>query len=479
MEKEEDRLLNGHQYENFPDSNNVLLVNNRWKQIDGEMNAEVGVENIAKAKSRQMSSDSVHCLPAGTHNDSDLSHLIGMREEQHDMHQQMEARNRWKELELQTPDHNLSARHHKMDVASKKTQPKVFYDHEGRYQRERAGMYKTSYDPYKLQHLMNHEETAGSTVMDYTDYTKNSLDYQTNLNDDIAETMRFSRTLGGPPGSVPQLNNQPSQHETFGSFDKQKQRQKSSIQPNVQFSDARTQERGVVLTESSQGENYNTHKFLQEHTLHPHSRQEPLGLMSSVNQDLKRVSTIENTRSPNDELLISSQPLDYEKNNSLKTEKSKSVDNPLSHLPVNVKPQQLPASHMSFEDPEAKRSTRKTERGGTMQKSKSSNFLPTNMRHSWSYQTSYQNQHKGDEPIDMSNKFDDRFHWKIASGHPRPQTSLLKIQDSFNKSDVKKKFYARFCDNAPDLRENIVYGKKHGFGGVNAQILRGAPVIEC
>ena len=67
----------------------------------------------------------MECSIVGTPPDPDVSHLIAMRQDQYEKHQAMEATNRWKELELQTPGHNLNARQHKVDVASKKSQPKV------------------------------------------------------------------------------------------------------------------------------------------------------------------------------------------------------------------------------------------------------------------------------------------------------------------------------------------------------------------
>ena len=484
-ELEEDRLLHGRDYHSYPTATDSDLLHNseRWQQLDGGRHAEVGLQTLTRAKSRQ-DEHTIPYLPSGPPDEPDLSHLIAMRQEQHDQHQQLEAQNRWKELELQTPGHNLAARQHKVDIASKKTQPKVFYDHEGKYQRERAGMYKTSYDPYKLQHTMNHEETAGARVMDYSDYNKNALDYPTDLNDDIAEAMRHSRSLGGPPGSVPQLHSQPSQHEAFEPYNKQKQRQKSTIQPNVQHSDVRTQERGIILQETTHGDNYNTHKYLQENTLHPHARQEPMGLISSNNQDLHRVSNLDNTMQPHSSVGMPSLAVlrvdnTEKRDTGLQTQRAQSVDNPLSNLPVNVRPKRLPTRQNSFPGDATRVANRKDGGGGLMQKSRSTNFQPSDMRHSWSYQTSYQGHHTGDDPIDMSYKYDDRFNWKLGAGTPRPQTSLLKIQDSFNKSDVKKNFYARFGDNAPDLRENLVYGKKHSFGGMNAQIMRGTPIIEC
>ena len=244
----------------------------------------------------------------------------------------------------------------------------------------------------------------------------------------------------------------------------------------MQHSDVRTQERGIVLRESTQGESYNTHKYLQENTLHPHARQEPYGLVSKNNCDLKKVSNLENASGPLQYGSVVQYTAD-EKASSLQKHSSSAVEDPFNNYPVNIRPQpRMPRSKTSSHP---LISTGRSMNGGVLQKSQSSNFLPSNLRHSWSYQSSYQDQHTGDDPIDMTYKQDPRFKWQLGCGTPRPQTSLLKLQDAFNKSEVKRKFYQRFGDNAPDLRENLVMGKKHSFGGMNAQIMRGTPVIEC
>jgi hypothetical protein len=66
-----------------------------------------------------------------------------------------------------------------------------------------------------------------------------------------------------------------------------------------------------------------------------------------------------------------------------------------------------------------------------------------------------------------------RFSWEPGCGHPRPQSTLLDIQNSFTKSGTRKMFHGRFSESNPDLRENIVKGKKHSFFGMSGQIIHG------
>ena len=64
---------------------------------------------------------------------------------------------------------------------------------------------------------------------------------------------------------------------------------------------------------------------------------------------------------------------------------------------------------------------------------------------------------------------DTRFDWFPGSPKgPRPQTNLLKLQNSFTETDTREEFHNRFSEKSPDLRENINYGKKHDFMGLNA-----------
>ncbi len=76
-------------------------------------------------------------------------------------------------------------------MANTKSQPKVFYDHEGQYQRERAGLYKTSYDPYRLQGQMNGRDKSGPSLMDYSDCHKDALNHMKDINQEMAEILKY------------------------------------------------------------------------------------------------------------------------------------------------------------------------------------------------------------------------------------------------------------------------------------------------
>ena len=435
----------------------------------------------------------VLCEGAPGPNKEDYVEVLARK--QHAELQQMEASNRWALLEDMTPDKDLTALQHKMALASTKTQPHVFYDHEGKYQEERAGLYKTSYDPNILQHAMNKEEMSGSRAFDVSECHREALDLPVDLNQDMAHVIRYNRTQGGPPGSVPQLHDQPSQYEAFGTFEKTRSLQKGKLQPSSAHARVRTQEDGVVLNESTYGEGYNTQKFLQENELPTHARNEPTTLMSHENENLRSVHQtatpsegvpgIRRPKVPHEKELPNLQRPDtapdlsshvfgdrysYQAScgaiptaASLETRQVASPHH-YPHIPVSLGPDRQPNT-AHFTDQFASRSSNVIPGAGDQ---------PGSASCSWS---AYQHQFPVFNRVDMTFKNDERFNWKPGCGVPRPQTSLLDIQNGFTRTDTRKNFHGNFRENCPDLRDNIVAGRKHTFMSMNAQVLRGTPVI--
>ncbi|XP_074842265.1 sperm-associated microtubule inner protein 4 [Carettochelys insculpta] len=58
--------------------------------------------------------------------------------------------------------------------------------------------------------------------------------------------------------------------------------------------------------------------------------------------------------------------------------------------------------------------------------------------------------------------------WIPNSGVPRPQTSLLELQDSFSKTGAHQRFHNSIKGEAKDLRDNIHEGRRHTFYGFNS-----------
>ena len=115
-----------------------------------------------------------------------------------------------------------------MALSSRKHCVDVFYEHEGRYQRERAGLYKTSYDPRQLAAAMNAEETGCGALGDTSTLERGALDFPTELNDDMAEVVGRSRALAG---SIPRYHNMPSVYEVVRPFNIAKNMQRRHLQP--------------------------------------------------------------------------------------------------------------------------------------------------------------------------------------------------------------------------------------------------------
>ena len=125
-----------------------------------------------------------------------------------------------------------------MALSSGKHEVDVFYDHEGRYQRQRSGLYKTSYDPKQLAGAMNAEERGCGALGDLSTLERGALDLPTGLNHDTEEALRRSRSLCG---SVAQYHHMPSAYEAVRPFDIAKTMQKRYLQPEPPSVSAGTQ----------------------------------------------------------------------------------------------------------------------------------------------------------------------------------------------------------------------------------------------
>lgn len=342
----------------------------------------------------------------------------------------MEARNRWRLLESQTPSHDIGALRRKMDLSSSKHQPEVFYDHEGRYQRERAGIYRTSYDPGQLKYSMDRLERCGAALTDTSSCHKNALDLPTDLNVQMAEIIRYNRSLCG---SVAQPHSQPSQFEVYGPFQAAKALQKLHLQPDGARADIRTQEGDVIWKQTTYGGDYNIPKFLQDHPPVPiHSRGEPLELMSHSNQTIANI--------PLACPVVCSRP------NTAPSDMMP-VRRDLSDYPASVARVLNSTGFLARQKEERKLMGVECTIGRNQTTGSGSN--PCHPQH-----------------YDLSHRLSTRLH--------EPSYSCR----GDTKTEIHRKFEQCFPSRAPDLRENSCSGKKHNFQcGINAQVLRGAALV--
>lgn len=481
-EEEDDRLLNGRKYVNLPEE---------MEDEESPSWREQGPDDLMETLNftrNKTQTDPISYKPTGAPVSADDNYMESLRTQHRDNVKQMEAENRWRVLESHTPRHDIQALQNKYVHVKDKELPPTFYNHEGRYNEERAGLYKTSYEPEKLSYSISRQQTGDPSSM------KNSLRRSTpNLSSDIW-----------------------IENDENNAYAVHRADQRDRMQQTAESARTRVQEAGTISTESEYEQEYNVPKFLQEFKLAKHGRNEPLQVLSDQNKSLSNVRASAGRRSgksvqfSNDVLvaigteagpmLYSSVPVNgltddekvqiaksnkatvnttqyvsnhaqWRKNQDLMSEKA--IPRMKSFDTIDHGKEVFSASY-----PEIAKSARSGRRPITSDgitgrndfNSKSSNFAPTDLRNSMTYQTAYQTQF----PIYHSDTMDDpRFSWEPGCGTPRPGTQLLKIENRFCKSTVRKRFHDTFVEGAPDLRSHIFKGKKHTFSGQNAQTLRG------
>lgn len=344
------------------------------------------------------------------------------------------------------------------------------------------------------------------------------LNLPTRLNQETTDALRYSRTLTTAQAHL--AGDRRDAREVLRPIQDLKQSQKQKLLPTDISSRYRVQEGTIINKECEMGDNFNTHKFLQEYELPRFARNEPLNVMSTSNQKLSNVrgisglksgksvsfsdnvtvasvsengpirifgessnglteeerQLIESAGEANTTQYTSTHAMYDKKNTGISDESSKkrapkftilSIQPPVEETVVESK--QGPV----FAQRKARRAA--TSLGDTEYRdefsSLSTNIAPSNLRHSFSFKTAYESQFPVYNHIGY--KDDMRFSWEPGCGKPRPQSTLLDIQNSFSKSGVRQKFHSRFSESNPDLRENIVKGKKHSFFGMNCQVLHG------
>ena len=430
-------------------------------------------------------------------------------------------------LEAHGPSHDVSSLNYKMGHVHEHEQPSTFYGHEGKYNEERTGLYKTSYSPERLAYNMNALEASGPEIMNTMHSHVDALNLPTSLNHSMKDALRYSRTLSTSQpnlsGDRQETRDLVNQHENL------KLSQKFSLQPTVENARVKVQEGGIILKDSEMGENYNTRKFLQDYEIGKFSRYEPLKVMSSENQNLHNVRKSASSKSgksvkfsdnitvatsldsgklrfnsapmrgsprvgivynsmpvqgslamvqPKEEVnttqYTSTQALYHPENDDDKQPKVQSTVHDIQPREVNTNGMNAQPSagvpdyhrlHLRRPATSDPGSEYRDEFG-----SKATNFIPSNLQNSLSFSTAYESQFP---KWDIGYKYDSRFEWQPGHGVPRPQTSLLNIQNRFEKSAVRRKFHNQFQESNPDLRQNIVKGKKHDFYGISGQLLHG------
>ncbi|XP_041372171.1 uncharacterized protein LOC121385529 [Gigantopelta aegis] len=516
-EREENRLWNGQEYINLPENAPGDL---RWREIELGCHPNPQIEAIGRAQMSHSVEEAPY-PPTGPPPDDEESYLKKLAEEREQTIQEMEAQNRWKVLESGTPSHDITALNVKYQHVDDTDRPSTFYGHEGRYNEERAGLYKTSYDPKRLSHSMADLGSAAPELMYAIDSGLKVSSTATSLREEVPDSLRQSKTLGTVQARL--SGDKPSAVDQIVPFMDGKGHQKEVLRPSTEGARTRIQEGGVTLRESTMGDSYNVHKFLQENIIPKHARNEPLFVMSHQNQKLSNVvrassqrrtpksvqfsdnvtvATV-NTDMPvrmfsagdsngvgnfeeqqrraaagvaggGDVVVNTTQYLSTQAQYNKENEGSLIFNQKPSVFTQTPRPLEPVVESRQMMEVQPRRHARRPATTDTEYRdefvSHSTNFLPTNLKYVPSFRTSYENQFPYH---DIGYKNDEVFKWEPGCGWPRPQTALLDIQNSFKKTEVRKKFHAMFNEGAPDLRRNIHQGKKHSFNGINAQLIHG------
>lgn len=402
---------------------------------------------------------------------------------------------------MQKPEHDIGVLNRKLNMSTDEEKVPAFYGHEGKYNEERTGLYKTSYDPSKLAYKLD-SDPSKLGIRNNVNSFENSVHYPTDLNLP-ADILRANCETD--MRKVPMFSERPDVFEVFEPFKRDRFIREQQLKPELVNARHRVQEGDVLQRESTMGAGYNTQKFLQENVLHPFARSEPLSLMSNQNQNLQNVRVNSKQVKFSDQITVGegagSAPLMVSK---------ASIENPKVMLysprvpiaPRHVKPLMPLSKSLDLtpvKDPGFQSMVRSSEifqsRPGTPKpkpapahsddlflaqkgvttaknqfESKSSNLgigSSYNM-----FKTSYDNQFRPS----TTPSGDPRYNWEPGCGVPRPQTTLLKLQNSFSKSDAYRRLANHFPEKNPNLIDNVEKGRKHEFMSLNAQVLRGTLV---
>ena len=264
--------------------------------------------------------------------------------------------------------------------------------------------------------------------------------------------------------------------------------QREELLPDVMTSDIRTQDGRLISKESEYADQYNTKTFLQENQLAPKARNEPLVVMSIENQDLSGVkpSTYSRACCPTAVPVPEPGPSQNDYVNRLVSRPYTAPDEMLVYQPPEELGMSSPATQRGPTQvyttrgapadptrsypvplmPDREPTLTNLPRHFTLARPKYSVLTPgrKNDYDDWKY---------GIYNFDYGPKDDDaRFDWHAGSGLPPPATNIQRILDGFSKTEARRQFHERFNEISPDLRENIVTGKKHIFNGLHQMILR-------
>lgn len=451
-EVEEDRLLNGKTYASLPENAfNQMVQDQQWRILELGKTPEQNLERLAAVRASAPAQLPTEQRPAD-------SNPVAQRQVTFkDQVQQMEAEDRWRVLENEGAAQDMSQLRHKylaMNQPSKES-ARVFYNHEGRFQEERSGLYRTSYDPQLLRHAMPGGQDANAGRLFDTSQSHEGA---------YLAPSPLNRAISLP--NLGRSGNDLMMHQL------QKDNQRAMLEPTAAGASVRVQEGGhLIQRESEQGANYNIDKFLQEHELPKYARNDPQrtfgrnGDLGTVQPQCARLSSPGRVTFSNDVMVATGYG-----NEPIR----------LSSAALNDSDDGYHSGSAGEADGEAARRFQGT--GGRRM------LLPEEARMVAHQQASRASSFQGAAPQEFATTFrsqfpaglplgfkdnDPRFHWEPGKGSRWPQSRLLDLQHSFDMTEVRRRFHTQFHEQNADLRENVILGKKHEFSGINSQVIRG------
>ncbi|XP_071789346.1 uncharacterized protein [Asterias amurensis] len=399
------------EYKNLPTETQQSFQNpavtDQWKKLQSAQHPDVQLGKLEELK-QQASMEPLNSLPIITDEEKkeEGNYLKKMAERKEEELRELTKNTRWKQAETQQHHHDLRMLKRKVDFTTPILQSPVYYDTLHKIYTTKPPFYHDGDNPYEYDYV---------TPWDY--HKTETLTDAYKLEAAMGEMARTRQNVDGPAANT-----------------------------NVQFA-------------GSPGKNpYITPKYTQRQMMQGMPRleasiaQKPAAQSSytySYSPDqVKSVATPDNSRYDLREL-SKSLPNMYNSTSAGSTPKSVRI-NETAQVATGGGDTPLVVNNRTY---------RPSERlGGTS--------------NSWSY-PAFEN--PGSNPQVDGRYFnpegtrDPRLDWKPSSpfGH-RPQTKLLKMQNSFTRTDTRQSYRKTFPETNPDLRDNIFTGKKHEFEGVNA-----------
>jgi len=449
-EREEARLLHGTPYLSLPSSPTDMAKDQRWRDLDLQARPEPQLKTLAQMQGEAVVEEEEEFEVPEPQTGAYLGELGAARGR---AVQALEAANRWKELESGTPDHDISQLKEKYKLLNDKEMPSAFYKHEGLYNEERAGIYRTSYDPARLANSM--ATAPDATAFDTSGSHRDAALWPTQTWDQTKVGLDISQTNMYRSGSL--NGDLPTSHEMLAPYRQTVALQKAALQPSAATARPRVQEKEFVQCESTTGKTYSTPKLLQGSM--------KAATPPSPGSGKKAVTFSDNVDVQN-----------FHENMPIKVEGGEKGPAPLAAPPLPVptvvqRNAAQPAAVPTYSFSRCKQLKAKpVSETQDVFRSLSTNFMPSGLDSTPSMRSSYASQFAS---LDLSEKRDPRFAWEPGCGQPRPQSCLLAMQDGFIKSQIRKKFHASYPEQPSEIRMNINTGKKHTFFGMNAQVIHG------